>query len=479
MDPLLASAYNPEAFRQAGHALIDQLADYLSNTQQGNAQAVLHWQNPEEQLHYWQNYNLHGDDIASLFKDITDRSIHIHHPHYMGHQVCAPAPAAALAGLLSSFLNNGMAVYEMGAAATAIEKIVIDTFNQVIGYGTTADGYLTSGGTLANLTALLAARKAKAPEDVWQEGHGKALAVMVSEEAHYCIDRAARIMGLGAKGIIKIPVNSNYHMRTELLDHYYQIAEHEGLQVIAVIGSACSTSTGTYDDLEAIASFCEAKGLWFHVDGAHGGAAAFSQQYKHLVKGMERADSVAIDCHKMLMTPALATALLFKETQHSYTTFSQKAQYLWSQAEDNEWHNLAKRTFECTKLMMSIKFFTLLKMYGLPLFDANVTSLYNLARSFAQLIKNDTRFELALEPVSNIVCFRYVFPGADELQHNKMNGRIRESLLEQGDFYIVQTTLHNTVYLRTTLMNPFTTESHLSNLLATIVQAALSLEQNA
>ncbi len=468
MDPLLTSAYHPESFRQAGHALIDQLADYLTTTQQEGKGPVIQWKNPEEQLQFWQQYTPTQGDFASLFKDIMEHSIHIHHPQYMGHQVCAPAPAAALAGLLSAFLNNGMAVYEMGAAATAIEKIVIDTFNTVIGYGPAADGYLTSGGTLANLTALLAARKAKAPTDIWQEGHSNALAVMVSEEAHYCIERAARIMGLGAKGIIKIPVNENFHMRTELLEEYYNTAQAQGLQVIAVVGSACSTSTGTYDNLEAIARFCQANELWFHIDGAHGGAAAFSQQYKHLVKGIEKADSVAIDCHKMLMTPALATALLFKETQHSYTTFSQKAQYLWSRAEDNEWHNLAKRTFECTKLMMSIKFFTLLKMYGLHVFDANVTSLYNLGRSFASIIQDRSRFELALEPVSNIVCFRYIVADASTEVLNLLNAEIRENLLENGDFYVVQTTLHETVYLRTTLMNPFTTSEHLNALLDTI-----------
>lgn len=475
MKSILTEAYDPEHFRKSGHELIDLIADYLEKTVRQGSGPVMDWQEPQVQLDFWQNYQLEDGNITGLFEDIIQRSIHIHHPQYMGHQVGAPLPLSALSAILSALLNNGMAVYEMGPAATAIEKVVIDTFTKALGYGDTADGYLTSGGSLANLTALLAARKAKAGTDIWQEGYSHKLAVMVSAEAHYCIDRAARIMGLGSEGIIKIPVNENFYMRTELLEACYREAQQKGLKVIAVIGSACSTSTGTYDNLEEIGAFCSRHDLWFHIDGAHGGAVIFSEKYKHLVKGIEQADSVAIDCHKMLMTPALTTALLFKHTQLSYTTFSQKAQYLWSRSDDFEWYNLAKRTFECTKVMMSIKFFTTLKLYGIKIFDENVSRLYDLGKTFASLIRNRTRFELALEPVSNIVCFRLVAESADETTLNHINSHIREAILEKGDYYIVQTTLHDTVYLRTTLMNPFTTEAHLNGLLDTLENLAAAM----
>ncbi|WP_040398333.1 pyridoxal phosphate-dependent decarboxylase family protein [Cesiribacter andamanensis] len=471
MTELLKKAYDAEEFRTAGHALIDQLANYLNQAYQGKGPKVLEWKSPEEQLAFWQNYAPAGNaptPSTKLFADLLQHSIHLHHKQYMGHQVAPPLPHSALASLLSALMNNGMAVYEMGPAASALEKVVAQTFTRALGWGEAADGFLTSGGTLANLTGLLSARRAKAGGDVWNRGNSEKLALMVSAEAHYCVDRAVRIMGWGEEGVIKVPVNERLQMRTDLLEAYYQQARQAGIRVIAVVGSACSTSSGSYDDLEAISRFCRRHDLWMHVDGAHGGGAIFSPTYRHLLTGVDGADSVVIDIHKMLMAPSITTLLLYKEGLQAYHTFSQKAQYLWEQSGDEEWYNLAKRTFECTKHMMSARVFTILHLYGTQVFDDYVTTLYTLGRTFASMLQQQPDFELALEPQANIVCFRYRPQGVPQQQLDALNSRIRRKLLEGGDFYIVQTTLHEQVYLRTTLMNPFTTEVELNGLLKEI-----------
>jgi L-2,4-diaminobutyrate decarboxylase len=393
----------------------------------------------------------------------------------MGHQVSPPLPIAALAGLLTGLLNNGMAVYEMGLVSNPLERILSDLLAEKIGFTSQSSGLLTSGGTLANLTALLSARAAKAPTDVWEDGAGERLAVMVSEEAHYCIDRAARIMGMGTQGIIKIPTNCRFQMRTELLETHYQLAKEAGLTVIAVIGSACSTSTGSYDDLMAIGDFCQRHNLWFHVDGAHGGAVVFSEKYRSLVTGIERADSVVIDWHKMLMTPALATALIFKNGEDSFQTFHQKAQYLWANQGSHEWFNSGKRTFECTKLMMSVKIYSILKTGGEGIFAENVDTLHDLAKQFVQLLHKNPSFELAVVPESNIVCFRYIGKNMVPERYNPLNAAIRQKLLEEGRFYIVQTTLRDKLYLRVSLMNPLTTTDDLHVLMEEVEKIAQSI----
>ncbi len=455
MNNKLKEVYNLESFNKTGHELIDILTDYLKDSTEGNI-PVIKWQEPSSQLDFWKKFTIESKDPIALFKAIIDKSNHLHHPKYMGHQLCPPAPISALISLLGELVNNGMAIYEMGPAATAIEKVIIDLICKKIGYDENGDGYITSGGTIGNLTALLAARQNAVESDIWEGGLTENLAVMVSAEAHYSVDRALRIMGFGSKGIIKIPVNDNYCIRTELLDEYYEKATKEGTKVIAVVGCAPSTSTGMYDDLESIAKFCGKKNIWFHVDAAHGGGAIFSQKYKHLLSGVEHADSVVIDGHKMLMTPALLTFVVFKNKEVSYSTFNQKAQYLWEKNQDEEWFNMARRTIECTKLMMSIKFYAILITHGEEIFDESVTHLYDLGKEFSMILNNNSNFELALKPHSNIVCFRYKQNSKSDKELDYLNSQIRNKILKDGDFYIVQTVIDNKVYLRTTLINPMT-----------------------
>lgn len=462
---LLHKAYDSALFKSEGEQLVSLLANYLHTTTTGGSDKVLRWTEPKDEYTFWQQYLSTSHSTSDFFKEVLERSIHTHHPKYIGHQVAPTVPVSALATLLSAQLNNGMAVYEMGAAATAIERLVIDTFCRAIGY-TNGDGFLTSGGTLANLTALLAARRAKATDDVWNEGHSKKLAIMVSEEAHYCVDRAARIMGLGSDGIIKVPAGDNYQIQTDALESYYTSAIKNGFEVIAIVGSAPSTSTGVYDDLEEVYAFAKAKKIWFHIDAAHGGAAIFSKKYKHLLNGAHNADSIIIDGHKMMGTSAITTAVIFKNSTDSYATFEQKAQYLWEKNDDADWFNMAKRTFECTKSMMSVRFYAIINAYGLQFFDDFVTTLYDAAQQFSDLIAGQQDFEIALEPVSNIVCFRYKPSNQEGV--NEVNKRIRRVLLEDGEFYIVATTLRGEYYLRTTFMNPFTTGAHTDGLLKKI-----------
>ena len=480
---MLHQLYSPVDFRKNAHDLVNLLADYLEKAQSETPDKTIPFATPDASLAYWQADLAQSptDTPLDFFQKVVERSTKLHNPRYVGHQVAVPAPLAALSGLVVNMLNNGMAVYEMGLVSNPLERIVTDWLssyfelkNAVNGQNTEGGGILTSGGTLANLTALLAARAVQSPNDDWTNGTTEPLAVLVSEEAHYCVDRAVRIMGWGEGGIVKVPTNDCFQMKTELLEAYFDKTEAEGRRVIAVVGSACSTSTGSYDDLEAIADFAERRKIWFHIDGAHGGAAVVSKKYRHLLRGANRADSIIVDFHKMMMIPALATAVLFRNPAHSYQTFHQKAQYLWENAESQDWFNSGKRTFECTKLMMSVKVYALLRTYGEAVFEAYIDKTHELALEFADILRGSKNFELGVAPQSNIVCFRFL--GMDKAlinkDLNKLNSLIRQKLLERGDFYIVQTTLRGDVFLRVSLMNPLTTIEHLEELLREIEDIA-------
>jgi len=475
MEQLLTKAYDAEAMRTTGHALVDMLADYLKTVQTApETVKAIPYQPPAATLDSWRARLEQGGEPMELFREVLAQSVKLHHPNYLGHQVCPPAPMAALAGLLGDFLNNGMAVYEMGMPGSAAEHSLLQAVGKVMGMGEESGGFLTSGGTLANLTALLTARASRAKGDVWQEGGRQRLALMVSEEAHYCVDRAARIMGWGAEGVIKVPSDDHFRIRTELLETYYRQAVDQGIEVIAVVGSACSTAVGAFDDLEALADFSEKYGLWLHVDGAHGAALAFSPDHRHKLRGIERADSITMDFHKMLMTPTLTTALIYRRQQDSYLTFYQRADYLLEWAQEDEWYNLARRTFECTKLMLSMKAFVLWASYGSELFRAYVDRVCALGTTFASLIRAQPDFELLTEPDCNIVCYRWFQADKSPEQLDDLNRRLRQQLLEEGDFYLLITTIRGRVWMRSALTNPMTGEAQLAAVLQRIREKVLS-----
>jgi len=317
-------------------------------------------------------------------------------------------------------------------------------------------GVLTSGGSLGNLTALLAARAARlAP--------GEEPAILVGEQAHYSIGRAARAMGLGDAGVVLVPSDARFRLRCPALPEALAEARRRGRTPFAVVGSACSTATGAFDPLEGLADFAAEHGLHLHVDGAHGAALALSPRYRPRLAGIERADSVVWDAHKMLRVPSLCTAVLFRDPRVSAGAFEQQASYLFRA--ENQW-DLAQRTFECTKRMMSLPLYAVLAGRGEEALTAFVESRVELAARFAALVQESPDLELAVEPECNIVCFRPRGLGAAAVD------AIRARIVASGAFYVVATTL--TVagtpqrFLRVSLMHPETTLDDLVALLATV-----------
>jgi L-2,4-diaminobutyrate decarboxylase len=473
-DPL-RTAFDPDSFRDFGHRVVDLLADRLRSSLAGEG-AVLLNASPAEEFAYWNAMmdEAGGDEFEFLDRFVA-RSIQLHHPGYVGHQVCAPAPGAAVAGFVAELLNNGMAVYEMGPAATALERWVVEQTGRLIGFSEPS-GFLTSGGTLAMLTGLLAARSRFLSQSAGGDDVAGRFAVLASAEAHYCASRAAQVMGWGEGGIVRVPVDHLYKMRVDLLEDALEHSLSSGRLPVAVVGSACSTSTGSYDNLHAIADFCEKHALWFHVDGAHGGGVAFCEELRHRLAGAERADSIMIDFHKMLLTPALATALIFRDSSRSWAAFHPKAEYLWNAEAKEEWFNVGRRSFECTKLSMSLKIASVWRRHGVALFAENVRRTHANALAFWRMLQQDPRFEVAVQPESNIVCFRLSVQENEGKNRDELHKEVRAHVLGDGSFYLVQTVLGEQVWLRTALMNPFTSEIQLRALMKAIVRAAAELQ---
>lgn len=461
------TATDEETFRAEGHRLIDQLADYLARAARGEM-PVLGATPPDPMLARWPaDFPVEprlglSDFIERLLADST----HVHHPRYVGYQISPTVPLAALADLVGSLLNNGMAAYEGGPAATVMEARLIAWMAAQLGFGAGADGVLTSGGSLGNLTALLAARQVKAGFDVWTQGAhaGPPLAIVAGAEAHYSVARSAQILGLGANGVVPVASDDRYRMRPEAIDAAVQRAEAGGRRVIAVVASAGSTATGAFDPIDAIADVCEARGLWLHVDAAHGASAALSPRHRDLLRGTSRADSVIWDAHKMLSMPALATAVLFRDGARSWEAFAQEAAYLFSGGDvRGQWYNRGLRTAECTKRMICLPLFASLSLLGTRVFAERVEATFDLARRFGERLAAAPDFELCVPPSCNIVCFRFTPDGAADL--DALQERVRAKIVEDGAFFLARTTLEGKVWLRASLMNPATTDADLDALL--------------
>ncbi len=470
--------YDPEGFRRDGHALIDILADHLDSTSRREG-PVLDYVPPAELLDRWTGtfQPNAGPSLIDMMPQVLSESHHLHHPGYIGHQVSSPLPSAALAELVSAVLNNGSAVYEMGPVSNVMERRLIDWFGAILGFPDSVEGLFTSGGSAGNLTALAAARQAINGLDVWNQGVADVspLAILASDQAHYSNDRAVRILGLGAGGVVPVASDANFRLDPTALREAHLRAERAGRRVFAVVGSACSTSTGAFDPLDAIADYAAEHGLWFHVDGAHGAVAALSPKYRHLVAGISRADSVVVDAHKMLHMPALITAVLFGRLGAADRNFHQEQSYIAFQAEEGSysWWDSGLRTLECTKRMMALELYASLSQHGTDRFAQHVTRTFDVARWFADLLRASPDFEVAVEPEANIVCFRHTPNRVHDLDEFQI--RIREEIIRGGDFYIVRTRLPGGVHLRVTIINARTTEDDLRGLVNAIRTAGMAI----
>ncbi len=454
MTDLIVNSYSASVFSKDANAIVDLISEHLNNS---STTKTLEWMTPEEQLEFWKkDFNsVSNTDPLTLFSSVIKHSINIHNPKYLGHQVSASLPLTVISSAVIAYLNQSLPVYEMGMVGNALEKIITGHLIKKLKFGEEASGIITSGGTMANLTALLSARSDFDEKDYHN------LVVFVSGEAHYSIERAAKIMGLPVSNVIKVPVDDNFQLKTELLDDLYEKSVSAGKKVLCIVGCACSTALGVYDDLNAIGNWAHKNKVWFHVDGAHGAAVVYSPKYEALLNGIDKADSVILDFHKLLMVSSVSTALLYKNGVYAKKTFAQKADYLFGGQEQDDWYNSGKTTFECTKPMHILNTYAILRIYGETIYEQNIDRLYGLAEEFANIIQDNGNFELAIRPQSNIVCFR-----CKEVENSdEINRDIAEKLLHDGTFFIVSTVIKGEFWFRVSIQNPLTTIDDLKALL--------------
>jgi L-2,4-diaminobutyrate decarboxylase len=481
----IAAAYDPELLGGAGHCLIDQLVAHFREVQASHGD-VLPWRDPAlnvQEAAGWLERSLPSgagrDEIQRQFADLVAlmlrRGHNLHDPRYIGHQVPASVPLAALFDAVGSVTNQPMAIYDMGPWATAAEWCLVDRLGQLIGWQRdTFAGMVTHGGSLANLTALLAARNVSLAHS-WERGLAGCTAppvLLVHADAHYSVGRSAGVLGLGTAQVQRVALDARRRMDPNRLDESLRQLRGQGQPVVGVVACACSTPIGAFDPLDDIADVCRRYGVWLHVDAAHGGSASVSARYRHLVAGLERADSVVWDAHKMLFMPALCAFVFFRDKSHRFEAFRQEAPYLFDPAAPGlAEYDSGLRTIECTKRAAAFGLWGVWALYGQQLFADLVDVTFSLGHLFYEKLLAAPDFEPVHEPQCNIVVFRHVpqaLADAPPDKRGQFQLELRRRLIESGEFYIVSTKIDGVGALRTTIINPLTAPEHLDQLLDAI-----------
>lgn len=483
-DSLLSQVYSPSLFAAASAEWQSLMTDHWTRMQHRET-TVLNWNDPQELIRdaeSWLQKPLANatntsdasvvQGLATILEKMLSSGQNLHHPHYIGHQVAASVPFAGLFDAVCSMTNQGMAIFEMGPWGTAVDHAIVRALCAKVGWHPDqSSGLLTHGGSLANLTALLTARNVALPSS-WEEGVPSNAVLITHPDAHYCVARSAGILGMGTKQVIKADVDSDGRMCPESLSRLLQEMKATGRTVIAVSACACTTPTGTFDRLNEIADVCEIHKVWLHVDAAHGGGLLMSREHRHKLAGIERADSIVWDAHKMLFVPALCAAVLYRNPAHRFVTFQQSAPYLFDPSAPGMADiDSGMRTVECTKRATGFGLWGLWALFGESIFEHLVDRTMLLARTWHGMLNDAADFETLNDPECNIIVFRYL---PDHLRSQSLEAidafqrELRTTLIRSGKFYIVQTTLRGRAALRTVVMNPMTTESDFSALLSEI-----------
>ncbi len=480
----IRAAFSPNLLRDLGHQLADQLSQHLSAVQHSEGR-VLNWGEPLDYIHQagkpldeQVNAGPHSQgNVTARFEALVNEMLshghNLHDPRYIGHQVPAPVPVAGWFDAVGSVTNQVMAIYEMGPWATAVERALVQRLGESIGWPEDSfAGFVTHGGSLGNLTGLLTARNV-ALGDAWERGIGDRNAVLVAHhDAHYSVSRAAGVLGIGTKNVVRAPLNSKRQMDPQRLDELLISLKAQSRTVIAVSSCSCATPIGAFDPLADIAAVCQRHKVWLHVDAAHGGAACLSRKYRHLLSGVDQVDSLVWDAHKMMFMPALCAFVFYRNKAHRYEAFRQDAPYLFDpSAPGLAEFDSGMMTPECTKRAAAYGLWGTWALFGQQLFEDLVDATFDLGKVFYEMLSDAPDFAPLHEPECNIVAFRHVpaeLQGAPETKLSQFILDLRRELIHSGEFYIVQTKLDGQQALRVTIINPLTTREHLAKLLDAI-----------
>ena len=417
------------------------------------------------------------DRLLDECRTIMDLSRHNGHPRFFGYVASPSTPIGAYGDLIASALNANITCWRSGPAGTELERLVVRWLGSLIGYDADAKGLLTSGGSMANMIALLIASRRKlnaSRQGLWNSG--PPMTVYASEEVHMSIPKAADILGFGRDQVRIVACDERQRMRVDALRQKIEADVREGLRPFCVIGSAGTVNTGVVDPLDEIANLAAQFELWFHVDGAYGAPGVLDERKRQLFSGLERADSVSLDPHKWLYVPVDAGCLLFRDTEAAMAAFStEDADYIKTHGyTDEEAFAFWDYGVELSRRFRALKVWLTLQYYGSRRIAEAITDDISLAAYLGEVVSKADDFELLAPVELSICCFRYVPPGsaATDAELDRLNERIMELVQKGGRAYVSNATVNGRFALRACITNFRTTKSDIDETVEAIREMA-------
>ncbi|HSE99192.1 MAG TPA: aminotransferase class I/II-fold pyridoxal phosphate-dependent enzyme, partial [Blastocatellia bacterium] len=460
-----------EEFRRYGHQVIDWIADYLSHpdrysvmsqAEPGDIKRLLPAAPPEK-----------GEDMQSILHDF-DRVIipgmtHWNHPCFFAYIANSSSGPGMLADMFSSALNVNAMLWRTSPAATELEEVALDWLRQMLGLPSDFSGVIYDTASISTLCAIAAAREAVSEVRVREVGLAGApgqlpprLRLYTSEHAHSSIEKGAITLGLGKSSVRLIPADSEFRMDAAKLAEAIEEDRTGGLRPFCVVATVGTTSTGAIDPVPEIADICEREKLWLHVDAAYGGPAGMIPEKRHILNGVERADSIVINPHKWLFVPVDLSALYSSRIDVLKDAFSLVPEYLRT-AEASRVNNYMDYGPQLGRRFRAIKLWFVLRYFGVEGIRSRIGHHLELARELAGWIDESPDFERLAPLDLAIVCFRArpsSLSGEAEEYLDGLNQRLLDEVNRRGKLFFSHTKLNGQLTLRLVIGNIHTTRDH-------------------
>ncbi|MAH90991.1 MAG: glutamate decarboxylase [Euryarchaeota archaeon] len=414
------------------------------------------------------NLPLEGLGLDTVMSDIDHYlrySVKTNHPGFM-NPLWGGINIAAFAGeVIATLSNNSMYTYELSPLATLFEQALIRRMCEIVGFGD-GNGTLTTGGSNGNMIGMMCARYQVDPLGQQRGFDGEKLVCFVSAESHYSVLMAANVLGIGFDNVIKVPCDEDGRMRCDKLIEEIERSRMNNQIPFCVVATSGTTVRGAFDPIKEIAGICSDQNLWFHVDAAWGGSCLFSAKYRELMDGVELADSICWDAHKMMGVPLVCSAFLIKrpEILRKICSHGNVAHYLFlGDAEDVD---LGRISLQCGRRNDALKLFLAWREKGDAGWARLIESYMHLADYLQDKVESNPQLEMMSTRDWTNVCLRFREDGIDK---NEINGQIRDRIVKSGRFMVSQSNIGDDVILRPVIANPAVTKLQLDKLVEEIV----------